>query len=626
MTYYLLIIIVVYGLFMLIKAAREKTLKKFIISVLLLCIPVILAVSSNFGKIWSIAEYSKYSIRGPSELSAQDPENNGLDKEYLFQYSNGIFEPLMLLVPNIMGGASQQKLDRSSHLAKALERNGLSRKQVEDQLKAVPTYWGKLPVTAPYYAGIIIFFLFVFSMFTTDTYLKRWGLTLFILAVVLSWGSNFKLLNYFLYDYLPGYNKFRSVTFTITMAFIILPLLGLVGLEDLFRNTGDKRYRKLFKYAVYITGGVLIIALFYSWTGSFRGAIDERLGNLPGWYLNALRSDRARLLRLDVIRNMVFLSLFLLTLWGLWKQKLNLQFAYIIIITLIGLDITLVSSRYLSEDSYIRNSRNEILTPTAADQKILNDTDLSFRVLNLQNPFNEARTSYFHHSIGGYHGAKIRRYQDLIENHISKEINRFIERYQQGAPAFQDLPVLKMLNARYFYAGSEAQGVFRNPYASGNAWFVQNIIVVNSPDEEIAALGTLNPDSSCVLDATKFNTAKNRYPEGGTIRLTEYRPDYLKYETSNNHEGFAVFSEVFYPEGWSASINGESAEIQRVNYILRALDVPEGNNIIEFRFKPAAYYVGNKISMIGSLLTLLVFAACVGLHIKSSREVMNEKE
>jgi hypothetical protein len=505
MTYYLIIIILLYGLFLLIKAIREKTIKKFVVTAFLLLIPVFLSIGSNFGKIWSIMEYSKYSIRGQSELANKDLKSDGLDRSYAFQYSNGIFEPLMLMIPNIMGGASQQELDRSSHLAKALERNGLSRKQVDDQLKAVPTYWGDLPVTAPYYAGIIIVFLFVLSMFSTRAHLRNWGLTVFILSIILSWGSNFQFLNYFLFDHLPGYNKFRSVTFTITMAFIILPLLGFVGLESFLQQKGDQKYLNYFKYATYITGGILILALFYSWMGNFRGVIDERLGNIPEWYLNALRSDRARILRLDVIRNMVFLLLFILGMWRLWNKKLNVQAAYAVFILLVALDITLVSSRYMSDDSYERNTRGELLTPTAADQGILSDKSLNYRVLNLQNPFNEARTSYFHHSIGGYHGAKMRRYQDVIESHISTEITRFIEKYQQGQAAFRDLPVLNMMNTKYFYAGTEAQGVFQNPYASGNAWFVNNILEVNSPDEEIEMIGSINPDSSCVIDVTKFN-------------------------------------------------------------------------------------------------------------------------
>jgi hypothetical protein len=293
---------------------------------------------------------------------------------------------------------------------------------------------------------------------------------------------------------------------------------------------------------------------------------------------------------------------------------------------LITLDVALVSARYLSKDKYVRNTRGEILTPSAADQAIRKDTDLSYRVLNLQNPFNEARTSYFHHSIGGYHGAKIKRYQDVIEKHISAEINNFIEKYQQGPVAFRDLHVLNMLNTRYFYAGQEAQGVFQNPYASGNAWFVQNIIEVNTPDEEISMLGTAGLDSICIIDASKFKSNNLSFSNSGTIQLVEYKPNYLKYASSNNNDGFAVFSEIYYPEGWSATINNEQADIKRVNYILRGLEVPAGKNIIEFKFEPAAYYVGNEISLAGSLLTLLLFAGSIWMDFKSSSTEVHERE
>jgi len=263
------------------------------------------------------------------------------------------------------------------------------------------------------------------------------------------------------------------------------------------------------------------------------------------------------------------------------------------------------------------------LSPTEADLRIKSDEDLNYRVLNLQNPFNEARTSYFHHSIGGYHGAKIRRYQDLIERHISSEINLFIEKYQSGQVAFQDLTVLRMLNAKYFYAGSDAQGVFQNPYALGNAWFVDNIIKVQSPDEEISTLGTINPDSSCVIDVSKFDYDQQSVSGDGIITLTEYKPDYLKYETSNKGDGFAVFSEVYYPEGWSAMIDGVKTDIKRVNYILRALEVPAGNHTIEFKFKPRSYYLGNKISLVGSIMTLLVFFGSIWMdHRSRSKQIV----
>lgn len=566
-------------------------------------------------------EYSKYSIRGQSELTGPSDNKSGLDKAYAFQYSNGIFEPMMLLIPNFMGGASQQKLDKSSNLAKALERQGLQRKQIEDQLKAVPTYWGDQPITAPYYAGIIIFFLFVLAMFTTDPYIRNWGLTVVILSVILSWGSNFSSLNYSLFDYFPGYNKFRSVTFTITMAFIIMPLIGFVGLEE-FLTRGDRRKTANYlNYAIFITGGILILALLFSWMGSFRGAVDERMGNIPDWFLTALRQDRARILRLDVFRNLVFSGIFVFLLWRMWKQKLNETLAYAAFVLLIALDVMLVSSRYLSNSNYERNTGNEILNPTAADQMILADTDLAYRVLNLQNPFNEARTSYFHHSIGGYHGAKIRRYQDVIERQISPEISNFIKNYQEGTIDFQDLKVLNMLNAKYFYAGANTQGVFPNPNTLGNAWFVNEVIEVNSPDEEIEMLGNIEPDSVCLMDISKFSNIHVSNNNSGSINLVEYRPDYLKYQSSSNEDGFAVFSEVYYPVGWNATIEGKPVDIKQVNYILRGLDIPAGEHTIEFKFEPASYYTGNKITLIGSILTLVVFASCIWMEIKNGSQV-----
>ena len=619
MTYYLLLIILLYGLFWLIKAIREKEIKSFAVNVMLLIIPVLLAIGSNFGKIWTIMEYSKYSIRGQSELTGPADNTSGLDKAYAFQYSNGIFEPMMLIIPNFMGGASQQELDKSSNLAKALERQGLQRKQIEDQLKAVPTYWGDLPVTAPYYVGIIIFFLFILAMFTSDAYIRNWGLTVVILSIILSWGSNFSSLNYFLFDFFPGYNKFRSVTFTITMAFIMLPLIGFIGLEEFLKRKDRGKTAKYLKYAIYITGGILILALLYSWIGSFRGAVDDRLGNIPDWFLTALREDRARILRLDVIRNLIFSGIFAYILWRLWKEKLNQNLAYVAFILLITLDVMLVSSRYLSDSNYQRNTGDEILNPTAADQIILEDKDLSYRVLNLQNPFNEARTSYFHHSIGGYHGAKIRRYQDVIERRISPEIGTFIQNYQNGSIDFADLKTLNMLNTKYFYAGANAQGVFPNPGSMGNAWFVNEVIEVDSPDKEIEMLGNIDPDSVCVMDITKFRNNLSSNGNSGSIDLVEYRPDYLKYVSSTNQDGFAVFSEIFYPVGWNATIDGQEVEIKRVNYILRALDIPSGDHTIEFVFKPASYYIGNKITLAGSILTLFLFAGCIWMDTRKQK-------
>lgn len=606
MTYYLLIIVLFYLIFIFFKYVREKEIRIFIQKGLLLIIPVMLAVGSNIGKIWTVLEYSKYSTRGKSELSVADQDQSGLNRDYVFQYSNSIFEPLVLIIPNIMGGASQQALGESSNLAEVLARNGLSRKQVGDQLKAVPTYWGDQPVTAPYYTGIILFFLFILGLFYAEKPIRYWLLTVTILSVVLSWGDNFKAFNYLVFDILPGYAKFRSVTFTIIMAFIMIPLGGMIGLEKFMQKPSGEKLKYL-KYAVYTTGGILLLALIFSWTGSFQGPVDARLSNLPSWFMDALRADRASILRMDVFRNAFFFLLAAFLLWRYSSNKLNAFLVCAGFVLLIPLDVGLVSARYISGNSYERNVQQSYFTPTAADKKMIGTEDEHFRVLNLQNPFNESRTSYFHQSIGGYHGAKMHRYQDLIEHHISNEINEFITNYRQGKDPFSGLTVLNMLNTRYFYFGEEAEGVIENPDALGNAWFISDIQPVNNPDDEIEALKNLEPSTTCVIDISIFPTETRKYETGGTIELIEFQPNYLKYQYSKSTNGFAVFSEIYYPVGWKATIDGNPINIKRVNYILRGVEVPAGDHMIEFEFKPASYYVGNKIMLVLSLGTLIFF-------------------
>ena len=399
MTYYLLIIILIYLIFVFVKNYREGTVKKFLFNGILLILPVLLAIGSNIGKIWTILEYSQYSTRGKSELTVSAQDQAGLDRDYVFHYSNSLFEPLVLIIPNILGGASQQSLGQSSNLAEALERQGLSRKQISDQLKAVPTYWGDQPLTAPYYAGIILFFLFLIGVFYAEPHIRYWLISVTVLGIVLSWGDNFRTFNYFIFDYLPGYNKFRSVTFTIILAFIMLPLGGMIGLERYLQKTGDKL--RVLKIAVFITGGILLLAMVYSWMGSFTGAVDERLSNLPPWFMEALRADRASLLRMDVFRNAFFMLISSFLLWRYELGKLNVNLVYAGFILLVAIDVGLVSARYITDDSYERNVQQRYFTPTAADKRMMGKGDEHYRVLNLQNPFNESRTSFFFHSVGG---------------------------------------------------------------------------------------------------------------------------------------------------------------------------------------------------------------------------------
>ncbi|MFC2124713.1 YfhO family protein [Bacteroidota bacterium] len=617
MTYYLLIMILLYLLARLILSIKEKTLVPFLQQSFLLIIPVLLAVGSIFGKIWTVMEYSTYSTRGSSELKSEKAVDiSGLDKDYVFNYSNGIFEPLTAVVPNFMGGSSQQKLDKNSFLAKALESNGLTRKQIEDQIRAVPTYYGKQPLTAPYYLGAIVFFIFIIGLFTTDKYLKWWLVSTIILSVVLSWGKNFSSFNYLIYDILPGYNKFRSVTFTIVMAYIAVPLLGFIGLQNLINQNNFKKTLDILKKSALIVGSILLIILLYSWMGKFRGAIDENLVNIPDWFITALRNDRARLLRMDVIRSLVFIGLFIGSLYYYLKEKISFTFLGSILLLLVSIDLMSFDNRVMQKSAFVRDPISSHFRPTEADERILQDK-FNFRVLNLQNPFNEARTSYFHHSIGGYHGAKMRRYQNLIENYLSPELTGIINTLQKRSIQFDNIQVLNMLNTRYFYYGTSTNSIILNENAFGNAWFVKSVRRVNNANDEISFLKSVDLRQEAVIDESKFKLSTNTLSGEGEIILIDYRPGMLRYESNNSDHGLAVFSEIYYPIGWSATIDGNEAEILRVNYTLRALEIPAGYHEIEFHFKPKSYHTGNLLMYIFSGMVILVFITSTVFTLKN---------
>lgn len=608
MTYYLIILAGIYVIVQFIYSIREKSLITFLKQIGIVFLAGLLAIGANFGKLWTTYEYGKYSMRGKSELAMNKEENkSGLEKEYAFHYSNGILEPLVLVVPNFMGGSSQQELSINSHLGEALKDHGLSRKQVEQQLQYVPTYRGKQPLTSPYYAGVILVFLFILGLYNTDKKLKIWLVTAVILSVVLSWGKNFGFFNYFLFDYLPGYNKFRSVTFTIIIAIIGIQLMGMMGLEGWLKNTNSQERQKHLMYALGIISGFLLLLVLFSGIGSYHGPVDAQLSNsnIPDWFIHALRQDRASLLRQDAFRNLFFVLAFGIVLWYLLKGKLSQGISMVLLIILIYLDLVLVDFRYVREDDYVRSPVKSFFTETEADKFILKDTG-QFRVLNLNNPFNEARTSYFHSSIGGYHGAKIRRYQDLIDHCISKEIPLIVQKLRQGNRDFHNLNVLNMLNTRYFYAGDKASMVFKNEYALGNAWLVESLVKVTNPDEEIEKTCEIPSDSIAVVDVSKFPVEKVNYNANGEILLDEYKPNDLIYKADLPAESFAVFSEVYYPLGWKAYIDGKENRIMRANYILRAMMLPAGKHTIEFKFRPESYYIGNKVMLISTSLIILI--------------------
>ncbi|MBC6400536.1 MAG: YfhO family protein [Ekhidna sp.] len=613
-TYYLLLIVTGYGINQLILAFKEKNLKSFAVKSGLLVVVATLAFGANYGRLATILAYSKYSIRGKSELSADQSASSGLDREYAFRYSNGITEPLFLFVPNIFGGSSQQALSSKSEIASALKAAGYNRTQINQQIRAVPTYWREQPLTAPYYAGTFTVIFFVLGILILPRNQKAWLIALVVLGIMLSWGKNFSSFNYFLFDYLPGYNKFRSVTFTIIISIFCMNLMGFIGLERLFNSEWNKDVQKKVLLALSICGGFLVLLLIFSGTFTFKGTIDA---GLPDWYTEALKKDRKSLLTGDTLRTLMYLLSLVGLIWAAFRKNVKTSQILTGLIILIFVDSFSLSKRFLGEEQFDKDIVENHFKATQADQVLIQATGIGDRVLNLQNPFNENRTSYYHASIGGYHGAKIRRYQDLIDYCLGSEVQEAIQQLQSQSLDFSSLHVLNMLNTAYFYAGKQQNGVFPNQFANGAAWTVNEVKGVNSPEEEISALCRINTKMQAVIDQSKFELPAGN--GSGTITLHKKTPNKLTYSADiSEGEAFAVFSEIYYPEGWKAYINGEETEILRANYVLRTLSIPEGKHEIVFEFKPKVYANGNMIMLIGSFLILGGFIGILFVELKAN--------
>ena len=596
-TYYLLLILVIIGLFKFLNSIKNKDLFSFFKRSLILVVAGLLGASTSFTRLSTTMQYGKDSTRGKSELTTNlDNKTSGLDKDYATSWSYGIVESFTLLIPNFYGGASQGALNTDSETYQAIKRAPNARKII----KQLPLYWGEQPFTSgPTYAGAIVIFLFVMGLFFVKSEMRSWIVIATIMSIILAWGKNFMFLTELFLDYFPGYNKFRAVSMILVVAEFTLPLLGFLALNKfLTTDMSNDNKKKPLKFAFYIVGGLtLIFALIPSLFFDFIGGQDAILEK-NGWPVEALQSDRSALLSADSWRSFIFISLTFGTLWLFLKNKLKSQYVILIIGILVVADMWTVNKRYLNDTHFSRSSKvNNPYNKTQADIEILNDKDPNFRVYNMSvSTFNDASTSYFHKSIGGYHGAKLKRYQELIENHISKG----------------NLNVLNMLNAKYFIMqNGQAQ---KNPNALGNAWFVSNINVVPDADAEIKELDNFDPSMTAIVDDrfSKYLIDSDSLDNNNSnIVLTDYKPNYLRYSSENLQEGIVIFSEIFYEKGWVAYINDKATPHFRANYVLRGMRVPKGINIIEFKFQPKLYKLGESVSLASSVTLLLLFAFIV---------------
>lgn len=625
MTYYFLFVILfMVGAFFE-DAWRKKELPQFFKATGVLIVAGLIGVSINLSNLYHTYEYSKETMRGKSELkyegAAAKQTSSGLNRDYITQWSYGIGETFSLLVPNVKGGASVP-LSRSE---KAMEKANPMYSSLYSQLTQ---YFGDQPMTSgPVYVGAFVLMLFILGCFIVKGPMKWALLGATIFSILLSWGKNFMGLTDFFIDYIPMYNKFRAVSSILVIAEFTIPLLAILTLKEIL--TKPELLKEKLKY-IYIsfglTGG---LALLF--------AIAPRLffptyipGNEMAALQNALPADqlspiianleemRVHLFTSDAWRSFFIVTIGTLLLLAYNAKKLKATWTVAAIALLCLGDMWSVNKRYLYDEQFIpKSEQTATFRKTQTDELILQDPSLDYRVLNFAgNTFEENNTSYWHKSVGGYHAAKLRRYQEMIDHHIAKEMQAA---YQEVATAGGQMdsvnsakfPVLNMLNTKYFIfpAGQQGQTVpIENPYTFGNAWFIDKIQYVNNANEEIDAIGQVDLQQTAIVDS-KFKEALKGVNEGykdslSTIRLTNYEPNQLVYETSSPQDGIVVFSEIYYP-GWTATIDGKPADIARADYILRAMNVPAGKHTIEMRFDPQSLHITEGIAY-GAMALLLV--------------------
>ena len=614
-SYYLLIIILALAIVYLVYAIKEKALADYFKSSLLLVIIALLALSPGLGKLITTADYSKETMRGGAVLQS-DPdgkkESSGLEIDYAFGWSYGKGETMTFLIPNFYGASSNYNIGENSEFNHTYRSLGANANQAAQASKHAPMYWGDQPSTSgPVYMGAIVCFLFILGLLILKGPEKWWLLIATIVGIVLSWGKNFAILNDFLFYHLPLYNKFRTPSMSLVIPGITMATLAVLTLKELFNK---KENRKIYLKPVYIAAGItgglcLIFALFGSGLMSFSGMRDGMFENDE--IVAALVSDRKSMLASDAWRSLLFIALAAGAIVYYLNKNVKIIYVTAFIGILVFFDLWTVDKRFLNHDSFVPKQKARAINQTEIDAQILVDTDPNYRVFNLSGghvseAFNEARTSYFHKSIGGYHPAKLRRYQDIIDYHFSRGLN---------------VNVLNMLNTKYVITTDQQnqQVVKINFQALGNAWFVNELKWVNSPDEEIVALKDFNPSQTAFIDKewqsslTGWEALQHEVADSTAyIRLTNYAgPGNLFYESSSSKPQLAVFSEVYY-KTWKAFVNGVETPLVRINYILRGLQVPAGNNKIEFKCIDEIYLRWAKISKIMSILVGCVLLSLFG--------------
>ena len=606
MTYYLMFIVVLLSLYYLFNFYKRKLLKEYFKSIAILFSALFFSIALNASTIMSTYEYSKQSTRGLNEITISPDGNqiqsDGLDYDYITEYSYGFFESINLFIPRVIGGGSVEKLDSDSESFKYFKSIGANTIQARDATEFSPTYWGSQPIVeAPAYIGIVVFFLFILSIFLVSNRNKYWLLSSIIISLLLSYGKNLSFLTDIFINYFPFYNKFRAVSSIQVILELCVPVLAIYSLHTIIhKNITTKELKNalnktLAVFVILVIGLYLSIDLF-----DFRGVNDSLYVDAYGpGYLDALKLDRIILFKSDLFRTFIYVILSFLILSSYRKKIISSNLLIILFLIIGSYDLVGFNHNYVNSDDFVKSKNVEVpYKANKADVSILNDKS-KFRVLDLTS--NSTKASYFHNSVLGYHAAKLSNYDALLKFYISKN----------------HMPVLNMLNVKYFISKNDNDKfeAYVNENAHGNAWFVENIYKVDSQNEAILSLDSLNLNKSVV--STKIKSQKFKILDNSTINLVEFKSNYLKYTASNNENGYAVFSEIFYPYGWKVYVNGTETNFDNVNVALRGLYLNKGNNTIECYFSPDVVNKSSYVSLGSSLLLFLLMMSSLFYNIKN---------
>ena len=635
-TYYLAIMVLGYAVMKFVLALKERTLPDFFRRSALLLVFGLLGIATNINHLWPTYEYAGHTMRGGSELTIgnETKTDGGLDMEYATAWSYGPEEMMNLMIPDFNGGASSGELDRDSETYRVLSQSGYQ--GAGQIIKQLPLYWGPQPFTAgPMYMGAISVFLFVLGLILFKGALKWWVAGVSLLAVLLAWGSHLMFFSEFFFRYAPLYNKFRTVSMILVILQITIPVLGILVLDNILKdNYRHKEFKRAYMTALSLTAGLcLLFAVIPSLAGDFISQADS---SLPDMLSQSLREDRADLLVSDAWRSFSMIIAAALIVYLGWNRTLRRTHALVLLTALMLADLWSVDRRYLNGSHFMDRNRFENQYPLrTVDKIILEDTDPDYRVLDLSvNTFNDAYTSYYHKTIGGYSPAKLQRYQDLIQYYITPEISAYAESLRNvrslgdAEDSLGYYPVLSMLNTKYIILNPDMPPV-ENRFRNGNAWFVKDVMTVSSPDEEILGLHRVNPKHVALVqdkykDVLTVSGGAQTVDSAATVTLTHYDANALTYEVNSSTGGVVVFSEIYYP-GWQAEVDGKPVEIACADYILRALKVEPGKHVVTFKFDPQSLHVTEHIANAVLIVMLLTLLFCLGREVMRRRKAREQE-